>query len=303
MKPLRIALPWLVGALILIFLLRRVDPGATWTALGRGEPAHYLPIAAGFALGWLVLDAAILSRLFVRAAPGPHLMDVLRMRAATYPLMIVSFHLASVSFVGRMVRATEASWSSLTATMIVYYLADLVALSGSALLASCFVEAALVPAVRPILSMILIAALLGLAFAELGRIPARIWPALERFRPVGPATLATVVAGRVAWYASFALFVWMTAPLFAVRVPLVEVAARMPLVLCVAALPIAPAGLGTTQAALLALFAPFGAPPELLAYGLVYGATLLLFRLPLGCLAWLPAPSGAARLPARQVSS
>jgi uncharacterized membrane protein YbhN (UPF0104 family) len=101
-----------------------------------------------------------------------------------------------------------------------------------------------------------------------------------------PRDLARVVALRWIFYASFAVFVWLTLPCFALHAPFLDVLARMPLVQSIAALPISPSGVGTAQAAMLALFSGFGPPARWLAYSLVYGLTLVVLRLPLGFAAW-----------------
>ena len=111
----------------------------------------------------------------------------------------------------------------------------------------------------------------------------RLAAALRAFRA---RDLARIVALRWVFYASFAVFVWLTLPCFGLRVPFLGVLARMPLVQSIAALPIAPSGIGTAQAAMVAAFAGLGPSSSGLASALVYGLTLVALRLPLGFAAW-----------------
>jgi len=283
---LRHALPWLVAASILGFLLARVDGAATFAALRDADLRVYVPIALLFTGLWLALDAFILRGLFARVGARLSFAEMARARAATYPWMALSFDLANVSLVAGLRRATGVPLASLTAAMLTHYACDLVALATIAATASFAVEGALGAALRPVLcglALAIVAVLLGarLGVSRLGA--TRLASALGTYRPVD---LARVVALRWLFYTSFAAFVWLTLPCFDLRVSFLDVLARMPLVQSVAALPIAPSGLGTAQAAMVALFSSFGPTSSWLAYSLVYGLTLVVLRLPIGFAAW-----------------
>jgi uncharacterized membrane protein YbhN (UPF0104 family) len=286
MSRLRPALPWLVAAAILGLLFSRVDRGATLAALRDADLRAYAPIAVLFTGVWLALDAFVLRGLFARVGARLSFAEMARARAATYPWMALSFDLANVSLVAGLRRATGVPVASLTAAMLAHYACDFVALSTIAAAASLAIDGALGEALRPILLGLALAAVALLFAARLGvsRLrPTKLASSLRAFRA---ADLARVVALRWVFYASFAVFVWLTLPCFELRVPLLDVLARMPLVQSAAALPIAPSGLGTAQAAMVALFSEFGPTSSWLAYSLVYGLTLVVLRLPVGFAAW-----------------
>lgn len=286
MTRLRHALPWLVAASILGILLARVDRAALLAALRHADLRGYVPIAVLFTGVWLALDAFVLRALFARVGARLSFSEMARARAATYPWMALSFDLANVSLVAGLRRATGVPVASLTAAMLTHYACDFVALVTIAATASLTIDGALGAALRPVLCGLALVAILALVAARLGvsRLGAtKLASALRAFRA---GDLARVVGLRWVFYASFAVFVWLTLPCFDLRVPFLDVLARMPLVQSVAALPIAPSGLGTAQAAMVALFSGLGPTSSWLAYSLVYGLTLVVLRLPVGFAAW-----------------
>ncbi len=286
MKPLRLALPWLTGAAILAVLVARVDLAAVLAAIAGADLRAYLPIAVVFTGIWLALDAFVLRGLFACVGAELPFGAMVRARAATYPWMALSFDLANAALVNELRRATAVPVARLASAMLAHYACDLVALTTIAAGASLALDGALANVLRPILLglaavavSLLVGARLGVARIGRGAIP-------DALRSLRARDLARVVALRWLFYASFAVFVWSTLPCFALDVPFLDVLARMPLVQSVAALPISPSGVGTAQAAMLALFAGFGPPARWLAYSLVYGLTLIVLRLPLGFAAW-----------------
>jgi hypothetical protein len=297
---LRVCLPWAVGLGLVAALLLRVDARSTWTALSHSDLQSFAPLAAAFLLAALCVDAWVLARLF-SAALGRQLAwsRMLCWRAASYAFLALSFHLASAALLARIRSRTDASWPELTGALLVHYLGDLVALAAIALAGSWAVELPALVLLRPVLAALLLG-LCGLALlarARRGALAGR--PVVAVAARLSLADLARLVAGRLLWYATAVAFVAATLPSFGVQIPLAALVGRMPIVLALAALPISPAGLGTTQAAMLALFGEFAPEPELLAYSLSYTG-LLLARAPLGGAVWLAesrAASAGALLP------
>jgi len=285
-KPIRLALPWLAGALILALLFARVDLAVTREAIADADLLVYVPIALAFTGVWLALDAFVLRGLFASVGAELSLVGMMQARAATYPWMAVSFDLANVALVNELRRATGAPLAQLAGAMLAHYGCDLVALSTIAAAASLALEGSFASVLRPILLGLAGLALAVLVAARLGVARIGRGAFADALRSLRARDLARVVALRWLFYASFAVFVWATLPCFALRVPFLDVLARMPLVQSIAALPISPSGIGTAQAAMLALFTGFGPPARWLAYSLVYGLTLVLLRLPIGFAAW-----------------
>jgi hypothetical protein len=293
-RTLRAILPWVVALAILVFLFARIDANSTWSALREADSARYLTIACAFALLWLAIDAAVLTRVFAPLGAELSWLEMARERAATYPLMILSYHLASAALVARLATRTSTSLSRLGGGILLHYLVDLLALGGISLAAASALDGPLASALRPLLGVLTLGAAGLLLAGRLVRRHLQGRPVVEAIAALSSTDIALVLLGRCAWYGSFSIFVWATAACFSLRFSLVDVAARMPLVLAISALPIAPAGLGTGQGAFLVLFEGLGTPPQLFAYALVFGATLIVLRIPLGMLAlWRIPPTVA----------
>ena len=288
MTSLRAVVPWIVGLAILAVVLHRVDLDATGAALARADLGTYLTWVLLYSALWLAIDSGVLAWLYGRADAGIGWCDIALERAATYPLMILSYHVASAALVARLGRYPSRGAARRTGALLAHYLCDLVALAGIAAVAAGFVELPGARLLQPLLLVLAAGAAGTLIAGRLGRGWLAGRPVVDVLADLSLTTLLGTVAGRALWYASFLAFVWQTGPLWGLSLPLAELAARMPIVLTVAALPIAPAGLGTTQAAMLALFAGLASPPDILAYALVYSGSLMGVRLPIGALAlWL----------------
>jgi uncharacterized membrane protein YbhN (UPF0104 family) len=96
--------------------------------------------------------------------------------------------------------------------------------------------------------------------------------------------LAVLVAVRACYFGGFVLYFWLGTHAFQAGVPLLLSLAATPIILVVGGLPITPAGLGTQQAAMLYLFAPYGSEAAILAFALSFPVALICTRVPLGLL-------------------
>ena len=95
----------------------------------------------------------------------------------------------------------------------------------------------------------------------------------ESSRPIArrpSRDLAVLVAVRACYFGAFVLYFWLGTHAFHAGVPLLLAMAATPIILVVGALPITPAGLGTQQAAMLYLFAPYGSEAAILAFALSF---------------------------------
>jgi hypothetical protein len=283
---LRLIGPWAVGLALVALLVARVDARATLQALAAGDLARYVPAALGFVGLWLALDAWVLSRLFSHLGPRLGWARAAWLRASTYPVMALSFHLANAQWVARLAREQRIGLARAASGMLVHYLIDAGVLAAVALAGTCAAQGRGLEYLRvPLTAVALVCAGL-LAAARLGRPLLRERSVVGALAALPARALLELVAGRAAFYASVALFVWWTAPAFQLAAPLGALLARMPIVLAVASLPISPAGLGTAHATMLWLFEEFGDPAQILAYGLIYSFTWIALRVPLGALAW-----------------
>jgi len=267
---------------MLALLVYRADRGALWAALQSAELVRYGIASAVFVGVWLAFDAYILGWLFGRLGAAIPWHEMVRLRGATYLLLALSLHVANAAMIGLVQQRSGVSLARAAASMLVMYAGDLTALCGVSLLASLGVSSPLVSALRPVLAGLTLG-LLGLFAVGLimrRRLAGR--PFFGVVADLGALDVAALIGLRAAFYGTFVAFAWVTLPALQIDLPLHEIAARMPVVMGIGALPITPAGLGTTQAAMLALFGELADPSHVLAYALLYGLTLVGLRIPIG---------------------
>jgi hypothetical protein len=283
---LRLVLPWAVGLAIVAVLVVRIDGAALLAAFSDSDLVRYFPIALAFVALWLALDAWILSRLFSALGPRIAWARAAWLRASTYPLMAVSFHLGSAQWVAALAREDDRGLARCAGGMLVHYLADVAALAAVAFAGTWSGGGEAVAYLR--LPLGAIALLCGgiLLAGRMSRAFLRDRAVLEALASLPTPAIVELIAGRAAFHASAALFVFLAAPAFGLSAPLGALIGRMPIVLAVASLPISPGGLGTAHAAMLWLFEGFGSEARILAFGLIYSFTLSVLRLPLGAIAW-----------------
>jgi uncharacterized membrane protein YbhN (UPF0104 family) len=273
---------WLLAFGILSFLVWRADREALFSALRSADLARYALATTGFVGIWLSIDAFVLSWLFGRLGAPTGWSEMVRFRGATYVFIVVSFHLANAALVGLVHRRTGVPLARVTASMLVLYIGDLTALCGVSFLASLGASSPILALIRPVLAALALGllALFAAGLALRTRLEGR--PFFGVVADLGPLDVASLVGLRAIFYGSFVLFVWVTLPTFDIALPLQAIASRMPVIMSIGALPITPGGLGTTQAAMLAFFGELADSGRVLAYALVYGMSLIVFRLPIG---------------------
>lgn len=285
---------WLLAIGILGFLVWRADRDALLSALGSADLGRYVAATIGFVGIWLSIDAFVLSWLFGRLGARTGWTEMVRLRGATYLFIVVSLHLANAALVGLVHRRTGVPLARVTASMLVLYVGDLTALCAVSFFASLGASSQVLSVIRPVLAVVGLGllALLAVGHALRARLAGR--PFFGVVADLGPLDVATLVGLRAAFYASFVLFAWVTLPSFEIFLPLDAIASRMPVIMSIGALPITPAGLGTTQAAMLAFFGELADSGRVLAYALVYGLSLIVFRVPIGA-ALAPGVLGSLR--------
>jgi hypothetical protein len=298
----RIALPWLAAAALLALAAWRVDLGAVGGALQRARWGAYLGTAAAFSGFWLVLDSLVLARLVSRFHEPVAWRRMLPLRGASYLLMAVSYDAAQLGLGVALHRRYGVSAAALGGTYLFYYLIDLATIACLGSLGARSLPGTLGQAMAAALAVVLAAVasafvLLSLwSRAPVERVPrvlrgARLLATLRRARARDVAEFA---AWRTGFYASFIAFGALSLPAFGVLVPLRALVGIVPVVMSVSALPVTASGLGSTQLAMGTLYAPWADPPAILAYSVVYSATLVLLRVPIALLC-LPFASDVLR--------
>ncbi len=282
-------LPWLVAAGLLAFLAARVPIGDLRDALARTSILSLAGLAALFVTLTLVADVATLWVTFRYGLRDQHLgpMAVGEVRAASYLLQLVSFGAGQGGMVYLLKRHHGVSIGAGAGAILLATGVSVIVLAGAVALGlglgAVPDRAALrwltiaVAAGIPIYLIIIWARPLFLARTRLlaplfdAGVTGTVWIAVAR-----ALHLTVAMAGH-----------YLAMRMFGIDVPVEAAVARLPVVFLIGALPLAPSGLGTTQAAAVTLFASFapGATASareavVLSYSLAYqvlgaGATAL----------------------------
>jgi uncharacterized membrane protein YbhN (UPF0104 family) len=284
----RTVAPWLVAASILGYLFYSIDLDAVGDAMSRVSLPAFGALIVAMSVGLISLDTFALWVAFREAIPEARLSprDVLNARAPSYLLAIVNYGAGQGGVVYFLKRNNDVPLARgvgavlLTSSAYVFVVAALV---GIGLLAGAVPD-------DPTLRWVIIAMASG---APLYLIVVALRPGwLARRALLAPLFEAGLVGtlrvagARVIYVLALLASHWAALRLFDVDVPIADGLARLPLLFFLAALPIAPAGLGTTQAAAIALFRDYGATASVLAYSLSVqvAATIVLAAVGLGFL-------------------
>lgn len=306
------ALPWAFAAGLLSLALSRVELGSLEEALRSADWARYLALAIAFTGIWLLLDAWVIARLVTRFHAKISARCMLPLRGASYLLMAISYDAAQGALGYALHRRLGIPLFALGGTFLFYYLIDLLTIGSLGAIGAQLASAVLPRGFAIVIS--LFAVFIGVALGAATLLAKRGKPApagsrraalAQTLRGLTPLDVLEFLGWRMLVYASFTSFAALALPAFGIQVPWWMLVTTIPVIMSVAALPITVSGIGSTQVAMLLLFGPFAEASAIVAYSLVYSATLLLLRLPIGvaCLPFardvLRGPHGPA-LPERR---
>ncbi len=284
---LRALLPPVVTIIAFHLLSRRVgwlDAFAHVRIESLGLLAPALAVWAVLSLG---IDAAAL-RAGV-ASERASFAAMARIKAATYPLGVVHYGLGAAAMVVLLGRRTGLGFADATGRVMLIAAFDLLALLGIATLAAAWLATDVVSLRAGILVVALVGAPVGL---WLLRTTANLGP-LERLRGLDvlraarelPAKeLANVLVLRGLFVVVFMALGWAALAAFGLRPALDLLVVGFAQVALVAALPIAVAGLGTSQAAFLYVFRSLAPADELLACSVALSAGMIAVRVVIGAI-------------------
>ena len=284
---LRRLLPVGVSVAALAFLLRRIDPTALLDAVSWSVAAVMLPSLAAYGAVTLLLEAVSILRLVQPAPPGFGAWTAARIKCASYLLAIVNYALGAAALTVLLRRRGGIGLGEAASVVLLISSTDLILV-----LALAAAGTALLPDDVPVVSTGLLA-LAGLAFfggLALIRAPGSLGP-LERIRSLAVfdalrnlplPRLCELLALRGLFTLCFLGICAAAFHAFGVAPPLGLLVAGIMLVAVVGALPIAVAGLGTTQMAVVVVFAGTAPEETLLAMSLVLSAGMISLRALMG---------------------
>jgi uncharacterized membrane protein YbhN (UPF0104 family) len=289
MTRIKQVLPWVIAAAILWWLFRRVSFADALVAAEHARLEVFVPAVLLAVTAWFWIESIAFAYLFSRFNAPVSRRESRGLRAVTYLVTPINWNLGTGAIILHLRRSKGIAALEATSSMLFYFLIDALALGSLMLLGVALLPAS--PALQSVgrAAAVIVGMQLVLLLFFLPRWPAWRWvdrvKAFKVFRTHGQARWRDVgflLGIRMLYFGCFVLFFWVGTRAFHVDAPLLFMAASVPVILAVGALPITPAGLGTQQAAMLYFFAPFGTEAQILAYGLAFPVAVSLGRVLLG---------------------
>ncbi len=240
---------------------------------------------------WWLLESGAFAYLFTRFNARLTWSEARALRGLTYLVTPINWNLGTAAIILHLRRSKGIGAVQSTSSMLFYQTVDLVVLATLALAGASTLPAS--PAIASVQRAAAIAACFAITVLAVPMTSRPRWGWLRRLRDAGifsthrQATardLAVLVAVRACYFGGFVLYFWLGTRAFQAALPFPLALAATPIVLVVGGLPITPAGLGTQQAAMLYLFAPYASEAAILAFALSFPVALICTRLPLGLL-------------------
>ncbi len=286
-------LPVAVSALALYWVLRQVDPEKLAAALSWDIAAVLVPAFVVYGIVTLVLEAVSIARLLHPAPPDFTLLTAARIKSATYLLGIVNYTLGAAALTVLLRRRAGIGLGRAASVVLLISSVDLLVLLALAALAA---TVAVTSAAQQEDTRVLIGSLLALGTAGffgglvLLRAPVSLGP-LERVRSLAVfealrttplLRLAELALWRLAFSSCFIGLGALAFYAFGIAPPASVLVVGMVFIGVVAALPIAIAGLGTVQIAIVSFFGAHADRETLLALSLVLTAGMIALRVAIG---------------------
>lgn len=281
--------PWLGATALLVYLFREVPLEEAWLATRTARIDLFLPEIAAAILVWFLLDSRALAYLFTRFNAPVSWSEARSMRGVTYLLTVLNWNVGTAAIILYMRRAKRVPALEATGSMFFYGNCDALIMATLALVGSLALEDS--PAVETIRK----AALGFMAFLALTLLavvssrPDWRWlrkirgaAVVRSYRLAQPKDFLFVLGIKLAYFIVFIWIFWAGSHAFGIQIPFALALASAPAVMLVAALPIAPAGIGTQAAAMVFFWSDYGTKAEILAFGLVFPVALVVGRCLLG---------------------
>ena len=288
-KLARWTLPFAVSGVFFAYVLSGVDMAAVAERMTPRVALYFLPPLAIFLAVSLLIEAVCLVLVISHSQPFSSLWVAARIKAASYLLGLLNYALGAGALTLLLRRRARMSLADAAGAVLLIGLFDL-----GSLLLTVFAGAALAGAEAPGVQagvVVLAGGAIVAGFAAL-RAPVSLgfldgFRDLAIFRAARTLPLSLLLrlgALRLAFIASFIALAGSILAAFDVSVPPLRLAVNISILLLVAALPIAVAGLGTGQLAFVALFESWADAETLLAASLTLSFGLITARSAMGLL-------------------
>lgn len=293
---IRALFPWLISGGLIAYIVYTEDMGAVAEALSKGSIPIFLGVVIPFLGLLLILETIFLLYGFRWFAGVGRFSDLLRARAATYLLTVISIFVGLGGLVVYGKRRYGVSYSLGTTIVLNELLHELASQCTLAMMVGLILPVALIPAGAIMqVQAVMMAGMIGVGFYLFILLITR----LSRYLPEGfrrKNVFAPFVDRTLLQYAVFYLvklvqnilygtFLAGLLYAFGIKPPLIVCIAFMQIIHLTRAIPVSAFGIGVDQIAISLLFnawEPIGSPGLLLACSLVFTFTLIIGRALLG---------------------
>ena len=282
-------LPAVVSIAALVWLLNTIEPAALVDALSWKVVAVLAPTLIGYGVVTLALEAASIVLLMSKRPEGFGLWTAARIKSASYLLAIVNYTLGAGALTVLLRRRAGIGLGESASIVLLITSIDMLILMIMAAAGTTLVETG-APGVRAgLFALLVVGFVVGMTIL---RMPGNLGPieriraltVFEALRTTPLSRLARLAVLRFFFTSSFIALGGAAFVGFGIDVPLSDLVVGMVVVGVVSALPIAVAGLGTGQIAVVEAFGRFADRETLLALSLVLTAGLLSLRAGMGLL-------------------
>jgi uncharacterized membrane protein YbhN (UPF0104 family) len=277
-----------LGVVIVWWVGRGLSPKELIGALVRARLSIFVPVALGSVVLWIVGDGWLYARLFSYFHVPTRLRELLPGIVAHEFLQAVNGVAAGTSVALFVQRRKGVKWIAAGCTLAFQGFLDVQLLAAMAVLASLFAPQSTFGLSWRGPAVVLGGCMLFAGFWIAGRPRIRLarWvyerPWLATFREARLAHCLSLTAIRALLFTLQAPVLYLEMLSFGIHAPAARVAAAIPAVMIAGAVPLVPSGLGPRQAAIVAIFEPFGSRASLLAMALAHTGLVTIARLGLG---------------------
>lgn len=298
------ALKWLIALSVLFYLFHQVDRDKLIAALLSARIEIYLPLAVVFVLIWFLIESQNLMFLFNMFGHNLSFKEMRFIRGASYMLMIINYNLGLGAIAWYLKRRNEIPLTRAGSVMFFYYFVESVGITFFAM-AGCLLIYRQNPAIYG--KIIPISGAMFFSYITMFFI-VRLLPSYGWFTGLRNRSLLSafyeadfknyfILSGfRAIYFSSFIIFFYFGLKSFDVHVPIYFLIGLVPVIFFIGNIPVTPFGIGTIQAAMMFFFSPFGSEENILSFSIVYSATLLFMRAPIGLFYMRETKTGLADL-------
>ncbi len=281
--------PWVAAAAIILALFMRIDVGDFFDALFRADLSIYLPLICFFILAWFLIESLNLKALFRRFGHPIPYRDVMKIRGTTYLLMVINYSLGIGGIAFYLKRLKGIALSRAAGLVLFYNYSDVVSIAFMTAVGCAFTYRS-----DPVIKNLFLLSACFFSVYLLGAVifrnlPDRLFlrkikylPVFKLFHEAKLRDFLLIAIYRAVYFSTFIFFFYLGVRAFNMDIPLLTLAGVVPAILFIGSIPITPSGLGTVQAAMLYFFKSYSTEPNILAFSIVYSASILLLRMPIG---------------------